>query len=263
MIIKKIIAPSAALLLLAAPYNIEASEEGRHAVFERAQAAYREGEFPQAAALYRSLVTGGELAPAVFYNMGNALYRAGDKGGAALNYRRALLMSPNLPEAGQNLRYLKHHTGFIGPETTRPERFGHLFPEPVLWWVTTVAGWGILISIAALLCLRLRELPRTIMVTTMTLSLFFAGAGVSAIITRHLTARELEGLSIVTTAEAGAHTAPARNASRVISLPPGSEVQILEQRGDWVYTSLSDGLRGWVPTSAVEPLWPFDKALVD
>jgi SH3-like domain-containing protein len=37
-------------------------------------------------------------------------------------------------------------------------------------------------------------------------------------------------------------------------LQAGVEVQAIEERGDWRRIELSDGLSGWVPRSAIEPV---------
>jgi hypothetical protein len=60
--------------------------------------------------------------------------------------------------------------------------------------------------------------------------------------------------AIVTAPELEARLATADNASSVLRLPPGSEIRILSQRGDWLYALLPNNLRGWVPTNSVAPV---------
>jgi hypothetical protein len=60
------------------------------------------------------------------------------------------------------------------------------------------------------------------------------------------------GLAIVTAASADARLATADNANRVLTLPAGSEIQILSQRGDWIYAALPNGLRGWIAAKSAE-----------
>jgi hypothetical protein len=61
-------------------------------------------------------------------------------------------------------------------------------------------------------------------------------------------------LAIVTAPEVQARLATADSASSILQLPPGSEVQVLSQRGDWVYAILPNNLRGWIPSASVEPV---------
>jgi hypothetical protein len=49
-----------------------------------------------------------------------------------------------------------------------------------------------------------------------------------------------------------ARVATADNAKGVLALPPGSEVLILQERGDWNYVALPNDQRGWIASSAVE-----------
>jgi hypothetical protein len=61
-------------------------------------------------------------------------------------------------------------------------------------------------------------------------------------------------LAIVTGSGVEARVATADNANSVLALPPGSEVKILSQRGDWVYAALPNNLRGWIPSQSAEPV---------
>jgi hypothetical protein len=51
-------------------------------------------------------------------------------------------------------------------------------------------------------------------------------------------------------------TAPANNASRVLSLPAGSPVDVLSPRGAWAYVDIHGGAKGWMQTSSLTPLIP-------
>ena len=60
------------------------------------------------------------------------------------------------------------------------------------------------------------------------------------------------GLAIVTAENADARLATADTANRVLTLPPGSEIQVVSQRGDWIYAILPNNLRGWMPAKSAE-----------
>jgi hypothetical protein len=61
-------------------------------------------------------------------------------------------------------------------------------------------------------------------------------------------------LAIVTGKKIEARLATAENANSVLALPPGSELNILSKRGDWIYTALPNDLRGWIPADSAEPV---------
>jgi hypothetical protein len=60
------------------------------------------------------------------------------------------------------------------------------------------------------------------------------------------------GLAIVTGNNVTARLATADNAQMVLTLPAGSEIKILSQRGDWAYAVLPNVLRGWIPAKDAE-----------
>ncbi len=61
-----------------------------------------------------------------------------------------------------------------------------------------------------------------------------------------------QGLAIVTGENVESRLATADNANRVLTLPAGSEIKIVSQRGDWIYAALPNNLRGWMPANSAE-----------
>jgi hypothetical protein len=59
-------------------------------------------------------------------------------------------------------------------------------------------------------------------------------------------------VAIVTGKNTQARLATAENAATVLLLPPGSEIKMLSKRGNWIYVSLPNELRGWVPADSAE-----------
>ena len=59
-------------------------------------------------------------------------------------------------------------------------------------------------------------------------------------------------LAIVIAENAEARVATVDSARSVLALPAGSEVVILEERGDWNYAALPNDQRGWIAANAVE-----------
>jgi Tetratricopeptide repeat len=76
---------------------------GFNDTFQRGNAAYEAGDFPAAIRYYEQLTGEGVVHPAVFYNVGNAYYRAGRLAPAIANYERALALDPGLASAEHNL----------------------------------------------------------------------------------------------------------------------------------------------------------------
>ena len=79
----------------------------------KALGAYDSARYDEAISLW--LKAGGydDLSADTLYNIGNACYRAGSAGHAALYYRRALVRNPGHQESRQNLRFIERKHGSI------------------------------------------------------------------------------------------------------------------------------------------------------
>src|SRR5438477_1585118 len=89
------------LFLIAFVSTTHAADDG---AFAKANQAYAEGRFAEAATGYETLIRSGNWNANLFYDLGNARYRLGDFGQAILNFERALALDPRHPEADANLR---------------------------------------------------------------------------------------------------------------------------------------------------------------
>src|SRR2546421_12246433 len=89
------------LFLIAFVFTTHAADDG---AFAKANQAYAEGRFQEAATGYENLIRSGNWNASLFYDLGNARYRLGDFGQAVLNFERALALDPRHPEAEANLR---------------------------------------------------------------------------------------------------------------------------------------------------------------
>jgi hypothetical protein len=58
--------------------------------------------------------------------------------------------------------------------------------------------------------------------------------------------------AIVIAKDVTARVATADNANRVLALPIGSEIEVVSKRGDWIYATLPNNSRGWIPATAAE-----------
>ena len=75
--------------------------------FAKANDQFAKGEFKEAIQGYESMVQSKQWSVPLFYNLGNAYFRAGDYGRAILNYERALALDPRHPEAAANLALVR------------------------------------------------------------------------------------------------------------------------------------------------------------
>ena len=57
---------------------------------------------------------------------------------------------------------------------------------------------------------------------------------------------------MITGKEVEARLATADTAKSILVLPAGSEIEILSDRGDWIYAALPNDQRGWIPASSAQ-----------
>lgn len=222
-------------LLPAAP--VLAEENG----FAHGNQLYAAGKYAESAAAYETQVKRGEDSADLFYNLGDAYYRLGNRGRAILNYRRALTLEPSHAEAAANLAFV----GGGRPATGAPG-------VEILSWLTAAAGW--LAVAAALTAAILRPWRATALALTAA-GLLGVAAGAGAL--WWLDAENRHGaLALVVADTAPALYSPADNSKAVTTLAAGTEVRILSAQGAWTYAQLNDGTRAWVSSGKVERLIP-------
>jgi tetratricopeptide (TPR) repeat protein len=216
--------------------------------FARANQAYSEGRFQDAVDGYQGLIDSGRWHANLCYNLGNAWFRLGDFGKAILNYERALALDPHHPEASANLRLARDEARALELRKDRVEKYAAMATPTQYAVAAAIAFWFVLFGLTRLYFSPRRSGSRMALIAC---ALVVFGLSVYALYTLENGARG-RALAIVTGKDIEARLATADNASSVLTLPAGSEVKVLSQRGDWVYAALPNEQRGWIPARAVE-----------
>ena len=216
--------------------------------FEKANEEYAAGHFKEAIAQYEALVQKGEYSANLFYDLGNAYFRAGDFGKAILNYERALALDRHHAEAQASLRVARDEARALELPPEGPEGYLRFASANQFTVAGAIALWVGLFCIAHLIFAR-RRTTRAIALPILAWSIFaFATAAV------YWTENGSKGqaLAIVTANGVQARVATADNANSVLALPPGSELKLMSTRGNWIYAALPNNLRGWLPANSAE-----------
>lgn len=215
--------------------------------FAKANQEYARGNFKAAIEAYQAVVHSGNWNAALFYDLGNAYFRAGDLGRAVLNYERALALEPGHPETQANLRIVRDEARALELSPGWPERALRFANVNQYAIATAVVFWVAAFGIVAMIFSQRRR--RLVVISLLLLA-------ISACLTYMLSAIENGGrgrsLAIITGTDVQARLATADNAGSVLALPPGSEIAILRQRGDWIYATLPNNLSGWIQARSVE-----------
>lgn len=210
-------------------------------LFAKATTEFQAGYFKAAITDYGAVVQSGEWSANLFYDLGNAYFRDSDFGRAILNYERALQLDRNHPEADANLRIARDQTHALELASAPLEKYLNFASAKSFTILAAILFWGTII----LSILRRRK------VLWMTIGLLLtAGCALAAYKLENGTRGQ--GVAVVVADNAEARVATADSAKSVLALPPGSEVVILQERGDWSYAALPNDQRGWISTKAVE-----------
>jgi DNA uptake lipoprotein len=218
------------------------------AEFAKANQEYAQGNFKEAVSGYETLVRSGQWSATVFYNLGNAYFRAGDFGRAILNYERALALEPHHPEATANLQIARDEARALEMQRSWPERYLRFASINQSIITAAVAFWVGLFCVVGLIFARRRS---AVMMALLSFSVLVFVIAMFAIYELDHGSKG-RGLAIVTGKDVQARLATADTANSILALPPGSEVKILSTRGDWVYAALPNNLRGWIPAKSAE-----------
>ena len=197
---------------------------------------------------------GGVRNGRLFYNTGNAWFRLGDLGKAILYYKRAGLYRPNDENLRQNLEFARSMR-VNRVETTEKEKvFKTLFflhydissrVRLIIFMISFVMIWG-----AATLKLFLdRRWVRTIIILFASVSVIFL---ISLSVEKIGRSRKPAGVIVSSEVTARKGDAETYQQSFTEPLYSGTEFRLLEDRTDWLYIELEDGVRCWIPSGAGE-----------
>ncbi len=219
----------------------------------QANQLYEAGQYAEAVEAYETLLATGIEDGRLYYNLGNAYYKAGDLGRAILNYRRAERLLPRDGDVAANLELARAQTRDQIEETDE---------GAVIRLVRRLSGW-LTLNEAALLALALwlglcglgigailrparrrwiayLALPLALLLL---LGLLVLGA--------RLYEERAHPSAVLVAEEVDVHSGPGTDYLLEFSLHAGTEVRVVEERAGWARIALPGGLQGWVPQAAV------------
>jgi len=232
--------------------STEGSEQG---IWQMANEAYIKGDFRKAIDLYNSLLESGKESDVLYYNLGNAYYKANETTLAILNYERALLLNPGDGDTRFNLEMAKLKT------IDKIEPVGRFFLSE---WITSLRNvfstnqWATIGIVSFLLligCLVLFFFSRQISwkkvgfyASIVLLVLTVSSNVFSYQQKKSLTDRNVAIISVPTVTLKGS---PDNSGTDIVILHEGLKVTIKSKLGDWNEVILEDGTVGWVESKKI------------
>lgn len=220
--------------------------------------AYQKGKYKDAIASWLAAGPYEQLSAATLYNIGNACYRAGSQGYAALYYRRALLADPTMEEARQNLRFLERKFGAL--TIKRPNYQYSLTRVPESWFRNLLFGcvWMIVIGILLFPATHRGSRLRLAALACLTLCPLLA---VGSALAQHYYPDDsifapYAEQAVVIADKTIVYADASRTSGQVIEVPAGSLCRVVRRSDRWVYIAFASQTRGWVPDDRIENLIP-------
>lgn len=222
-------------------------------VFEQANTAYADGNYAEAAALYRSLIDEQPDAQ-VYYNLGNACFKQGELAQAILSYERALRLNPRDKDAQYNLEFAQSH---ITDNITEQDFFLSAWARAVrnglgehTWVVLSVVLFSL--ALAAILLFLLGRAPwlrKTAFYCAWVALIVSLMAGLNA---ASLHKRDsIRSEAVITQGVVNAKASPDRSGTDLFTLHEGTKVTIRETLGEWCNIRVG-GNEGWIRLQNLE-----------
>lgn len=226
-----------------------ASAETPQSMLERANLEYSQGHYAPAAEGYRQLLAQGWRTGPVYYNLGNAYQKLGDLGRARAAYENALALTPRDASLRKNRAQLLSQLADKPAPPTNLEWLASFFTGTELTVAASFFYW--LGAVLMLGQMKRRAVWRTAVLGGCALGVLFFG-GLWAV-------REY-GQSgdpaVVIPAEVSLYDGPGRDFEAGLKLHAGSQVEILQSRGDWREVAALGRVQGWLRAEEIEPIRP-------
>ena len=246
----------AACLIVAVGTRVWAAPaaESANTIFFRANTLYAEEHYAEAAAQYEQLLAVGLESGNLYFNLGNAYFKAGDVGHAMLNYQRARRLVPGDPDLLANLAYAR---SLAGASDDPPVWTRLLFPLAERFSTDgLLVGASALYVLLMLLLITARLLPATARgARGAAVAIALALALLLPSVAYRLLTVDLPTYAVVVAKEdATVRFEPSTGGTAHFQAKPGSVLRLVGERGGWAQVRRTDGRRGWIEREAVATL---------
>ncbi|HMP96352.1 MAG TPA: tetratricopeptide repeat protein [Kiritimatiellia bacterium] len=216
-----------------------------------AHAAYDRGDHAEALQHYRAIQAAGIDNAVIWYNLANTHFRAGRIGDAVLHYRRAWYLSPRDPDTAANLELAQQRVGAVSPVPRLIDRAAQELSHAEWTTLFRFAYWlAILAGAVALTVPRSRRFTKPVAITAAGTALLALGGW------EYWRRWQHPGEAVVMAPNVTAMYEPREQATPFFTLPEGSIIRLEDRFDAWTKVR-AGGKSGWIPSSKVKRVYPW------
>jgi len=231
---------------------------GNKELIEKGNKEYKSGDFISAINTYQKVIESGSVSPELYFNLGNAYYKANDYAHSILFFERAKRLKPSDDDINFNLKLA--NSKIVDKIDAMPGLFF------VNWWNSAAAlfshtGWAVISIIA--FCLMLALFLFYLFGNTLVFRKvsFFSGITFMAVFVLSLLFARKEFVLSNNTDEAiilspvvNVKSSPDLQATDIFILHDGTKVSITDNIGSWYEIKIPNGNKGWVDRAVFETI---------
>ena len=230
------------LLTLFAIGSFSALADSFTSGFDGANKLYEQAKYADAAAVYEKLIQTGRASEALYFNWGNALFKSGKIGRAIAAYQEAQRIDPRDPDVRANLQFARNQVP--GP-TLPPDRLSRWLENLTLNEWTCLAAGSSWIWLCLLALLKWRRDLRAAL-KSFVVWLGWIAAALAVCLAMAFYSTQIVHHAIIVNPETTARQAPLDESQRAFTLNDGAELQILDQKDQWLQVKVDPRRIGWV-----------------
>jgi tetratricopeptide (TPR) repeat protein len=237
------------LSLLLAVWGLCSRAESPSSAFDAANKLFEQGKFAEAASAFEKLAQSGQASEALYFNLGNAWFKANQLGRAIIAYHQADQLDPRDPDLRANLQFARNQVQGPTMGTNTWHRWlGRL----------TLNEWSLLAAAAVWLWFLLLALCQWRPAWRPFLRSYIAGvallAGVLGVcFAAAFHQNRLARTAIVIASEAVVRQSPFDESQTAFTVHDGAELRVLDQKDQWLQVTTDPRRVGWLRRDQVLP----------
>jgi tetratricopeptide (TPR) repeat protein len=249
--------PASNLLELSPPL-INLDDANIDSLFEVANSLYEQGQYEPALERYNAVILSGYESADLYYNMGNAAYRANSIGHSILYYEKALKLNPGHENASHNLDFVSRYRLDTFEEVpvlflkVWLRGFVQLFPEKIWSILAMIFFIIVLAGILIYLFSKILQIKKAGFVSGLVALMLFLITFFTAL-SRH---RDIVSpdTGIILAPSVVVRSSPSESGTELFILHEGTKIVVLEEIGGWQNIRVVDGREGWIMADDFESI---------